>query len=129
MKQALKHSLLAVLLSRPVTFRPCVTGRSSQPAADVVQTWQKAGAVPGWMGIGDGLLLEFRRGDERKKGDLAALSFPVWKAGVVPLLPPPLRPFGLDLSNTEVADAGLKDLAGLTSLQSLSLYTALVVRG
>jgi internalin A len=44
-----------------------------------------------------------------------------WRERVVAKLPPPQQSFGLDLSFTEVTDAGLKELAGLKGLQTLRL--------
>ena len=78
----------------------------------------------------------FRQGKERKKGEVPAFRFHEWPAGFVAELPPdvfklpggvvawlpqPLTPFGLCLAETQLTDAGLKELAGLKSLQSHEL--------
>ena len=47
------------------------------------------------------------------------ISLAEWKPGVIGKLPQPQHGFGLFLSYTKVTDAGLKELAGLKSLQSL----------
>ena len=52
---------------------------------------------------------------------MPAFRLVVWKAGVFAELPVPPVAFELDLGNTEVTDAGLKELAGLKSLQALVL--------
>ena len=48
-------------------------------------------------------------------------QFSAWKEGVLAKLPDPGVPFGLCLNLTKVTDAGLKELAGLKSLQALYL--------
>ena len=112
--------------------------------AELVAAWKKAGARVGWMSA-DQLVLKFREGAEGKKGEVPAFRFPRWTAGVVAKLPQPQTAFGLDVqpdagngrgpegagrieelcnrwtSGTQVTDAGLKELAGLKSLQSLDL--------
>jgi len=50
-----------------------------------------------------------------------ALQLTEWEAGVVRKLPAPKVPFGLALVFAGVTDAGLKELAGLKSLQKLDL--------
>ena len=88
----------------------------------VVEAWRQAGAKVGWYGRAeDG-------GDrfcETKPNDVAAVPALRWRAfeaGIIVKLPAPSAPFALSLSHTEVADAGLKELAGLTSLQTLALH-------
>ena len=56
-----------------------------------------------------------------KKGEMPAFGFPKWSAVVLDNLPQPQAAFGLDLSKTQVTDAGLEDLAGLKCLQWLNL--------
>src|SRR5262245_20862651 len=74
---------------------------------EVVQAWEKAGAAAGWMSRGQYGMV-FRSGAKGKAGEVPAfLVFP-WKEGVLAKLPPPPGPFGLDLSNSAVTDAGLK---------------------
>jgi internalin A len=92
--------------------------------ADVVAAWQKAGAVPGWLGVDDKRgILEFRRGAAGKAGEVAAFSLRDWEPGVLGKLPPPGLPFALSLVETQMTDAGLKELAGLKQLQWLDLYS------
>ena len=49
------------------------------------------------------------------------IQFSEWKEGVLAKLPDPGAAFGLSLNSTKVTDAGLKELAGLKSLQALYL--------
>ena len=44
-----------------------------------------------------------------------------WKPGVLESLPVPTSAFGLDLVETKITDAGLKELAKLQQLTSLDL--------
>ena len=60
-------------------------------------------------------------GGPAKVGDLPAFKFNRWTDGLSAGLPVPAVPFGLDLSETRVSDAGLAHLARLTSLQALNL--------
>ena len=89
--------------------------------ADVVQAWEKAGAQAGWIGIDERGRLAFHRVAEGRPGEIPAFKFSEWQAGVVARLPQPPQAFGLDLSYTGVTDAGLRELAGLKTLQTLSL--------
>ena len=71
--------------------------------------------------------LEFVPEKEGKPGDLPAFRFFFWQegrwqGGRLAKLPAPAPAFGLSLRYTEVTDAGLKELAGLKSLQTLDLY-------
>ncbi len=90
---------------------------------EVVEAWKKAGAVVGWIGIdGDKCgHLEFRCAAEGKQGEVPAFRFPEWRPGEMAQLPQPPRPFGLDLTLTQVTDAGLQELIGLNHLQTLNL--------
>jgi internalin A len=88
---------------------------------DVVAAWEKVGAQAGWMWQDKFGQVMFRSGSESKVGDVAAFSMGWWKSGVLSTLPAPEQPFGLDLERTELADAGLKELAGLKQLQALNL--------
>ena len=57
-----------------------------------------------------------------KPGEVLAFHFDVWTAGIIAKLPQPPTAFGLDFYNSNVTDAGLKELAGLKSLQQLDLW-------
>ena len=95
--------------------------------ADLVAAWKKADARVGWMSVDRfGGFGWFREDTEGKKGEVPAFAFFDWTAGVVAKLPQPQTVFGLDLSFTgdfaaPLTDAGLKELTGLKSLQSLNL--------
>ncbi len=52
---------------------------------------------------------------------MPVFQFSEWEEGVLVKLPDPGAPFGLCLNLTKVTDAGLKELAGLKSLQALYL--------
>jgi hypothetical protein len=90
--------------------------------ADVVTAWKKASAETGWMWVDlVGRARVLPEGQVPTFGDLPVLRFITWKAGVLPDLPAPSMPFGLNLNLTAVTDAGLKELAGLKHLQALDL--------
>jgi internalin A len=101
----------------------------SQLPAEIVAAWVKAGAQAGWMGDEKFGWLVFRSGGEGKEGEVPAFGFKQWQPGVLSRLPQPERAFGLSLqperafglSLQTVTDAGLKELAGLKSLQALDL--------
>ena len=110
-----------------------------------IAAWQRAGAKLGWLGINEELEMEFAEQPDRLKAAIPAFKFVRYVGDVIHLLPAPEIPFGLmlknpnvkntqprdltrftnlqalDLSGTDVTDAGLKDLASLTHLQALSL--------
>jgi len=88
------------------------------PAA-IVKAWKDAGATVGWMKVDDSGVLKFN--DEPEAGAVPAFKFAHWKAGILPKLPLPETPFGIDLSKTELMDAGLKEFANLRTLTSLCL--------
>ena len=88
---------------------------------DVVSAWMKAGAQVGWLGHETFGHLMFHDGTDGKAGEVPAFQFPAWKAGVIGTLPVPQHSFGLSLIHTDMADAGLQELAGLKSLQSLNV--------
>ena len=87
---------------------------------ELVAAWREAGATVGWMKDDEGWLL-FRQGVEGKPGEVPAFHFRKWTGGVVGQLPQPQQAFGLVLRGKEVTDAGLVELAGLKSLQTLDL--------
>lgn len=111
-----------------------VLASSSEPAAhvsteqgpeplppDVVKVWKAAGAEVGWMGSVSGGLQLFRTLDKGLPGEVPALSLSKWKSGVLPKLPAPERLFGLKLWNTQITDAGLKEMAAMKNLTCLDL--------
>lgn len=85
----------------------------------IVKAWKDAGATVGWMKVEKSGALSFV--EKPEAGAIPAFRFPKWKDGLVAKLPIPEAPFGLDLSKTEVMDAGLKELAKLKNLTSLCL--------
>ncbi len=88
---------------------------------EIVQTWRDAGANVGWMNMN----LHLNRHMFEAEGEARAMpvfQFSEWEEGVLLKLPDPGgAPFGLCLNLTKVTDAGLKELAGLKSLQALYL--------
>src|SRR5262249_10775412 len=84
---------------------------------------ENAGVTPGWMADVEWGPNFLRDDDEDaaawKVEKLPAFRFYKWQAGVLSKLPPPQRGFGLSLDNSEVTDAGLKELAGFKRLQTL----------
>src|SRR4029079_14523520 len=79
----------------------------------------------GWLGparhTGD---LEFstKREDLEARRTLPAFKIREWRAGMLAKLPAPARPFGLDLTEAEMRDSRLKDLAPLKQLTALNLH-------
>ena len=79
------------------------------------------------LGIVDGSgYLAFRKAARAKTGEVPAFLFWTWQDGIVARLPRPQKAFGLFLGGTSIRDAGLKELAGLTSLQSLHIAGTMV---
>ncbi len=87
---------------------------------EVVQAWQQAGALEGWVGNHSGLLV-FRSKPEGLTDVVPAFQFSAWQVGLLGKLSAPQAPFGLYLRFTPVTDAQLKSLAGLKSLHTLHL--------
>lgn len=85
----------------------------------IVKAWKEAGAVAGWMKVQDSGVLAFS--EKPEPGAIPAFRFTKWKDGVVPKLPTPDAPFGIDLAKTDVEDTGLKELAKFKTLTSLTL--------
>jgi hypothetical protein len=65
--------------------------------------------------------LTFVPRDEGQKGDIPAFRLRAWQAGLLPKLPEPEVPFGLDLTKLPLTDRWLVDLRGLKNLQALNL--------
>ncbi len=87
---------------------------------EIVKAWRGIGANVGWM--------KMHLGDNRPKFEVegkaratTVFQFSEWKEGVLAKMPDPGAPFGLCLNSTKMTDAGLKQLAGLKSLQALYL--------
>jgi hypothetical protein len=91
---------------------------------EVTKAWKDAGATVGWMKTEDSGLLAFI--DKPEAGAIPAFRFAKWKDGILPKLRLPEAPFGLDLGKTEITDTGLKELAQLKSLTSLTLCETMV---
>jgi hypothetical protein len=108
--------------SKPGTDHYLFRWQRSKPAEpiskEIAQAWKKAGAEVGWMRLDDSVFLPDKEG---MSGDLPAFRFSTLKEGVLAKLPDPAAPFGLELADNKLEDAGLKGLAGLKSLQALSL--------
>ncbi len=91
-----------------------------RPAPEVIAAWEKAGAEFGWISVNQWGHLDWRSGKAKPvAGAPPAFLFKVFPTGRLTALPPPEVPFGLRLNGHQVTDAGLKELAGLTQLQSL----------
>ena len=91
-----------------------------------VTAWKKAGAKVGWLGkikVGEPGAggLHFRPTPDGQEAVVPAFKIASWQEKLLVGLPAPAVPFGLDFYNSSVTDAGLKQLAGLPSLQSLHL--------
>src|SRR5262249_52116183 len=93
------------------------------PAAAVKASWEKAGAVFGWVSVDPHGYLVWQPGEEQPRaGALPGFRFDVFPAGGLKGLTPPEVAFGLWLEASRVTDADLKALAGLKELQALSLW-------
>src|SRR5439155_12146978 len=94
-----------------------LNGSAAQPAqqpipAALIAVWEKAGATFGWISVdAEGRLLF----DQQKPplASLPAFRFSLSPFGQLKLLPPPEAPFGLWLEQTELTDAGIKELHNL----------------
>src|ERR1700677_5381752 len=80
----------------------------------VVKAWTDAGAVVGWIHVNHEFgVLQFSVGKSPPDGAVPAFRFAAWAENMLAKLPVPGALFGLDLSGTQVADAGLKELVRL----------------
>ncbi len=68
-----------------------------------------------------GSTLTFVPRDEGQKGEIPAFRLRAWQAGLLPKLPEPQVPFGLDLTELPLTDRWLVDLRELKNLQVLNL--------
>jgi internalin A len=97
----------------------------------IEKAWAAVGAEIGWMRIrmqideqlsrAPGYTLMFVPRDKGQKGDIPAFRLRAWQAGLLPKLPEPQVPFGLDLTRLPLTDRWLVDLRGLKNLQALNL--------
>jgi internalin A len=91
----------------------------------IEKAWAAAGAEIGWMRIDVRMyarcILTFVPRDEGQKGDIPAFRLRAWQAGLLPKLPEPQVPYGLDLTKLPLTDRWLVDLRGLKNLQALNL--------
>jgi hypothetical protein len=90
--------------------------------AATAAAWKKAGAEAGWMGTDPkNVSLKFARQPDGLTAAVPAFRFKKWQENLLAGSPAPAVPFGLHLVGKPVTDAGLKELAGLKSLQALNL--------
>ena len=106
-----------------------VAADTPQPLPEnIVTAWKEVGAEAHWLRACPAGFPQYIPEKEGKPGDLPAFRFVVWHEGLLAKLPAPVTAFGLALYNSQVTDAGLKELAGLKSLQTLDL-TKVTERG
>jgi internalin A len=111
---------------KPVAQAPAEQKPTPLPEA-IEKAWAAAGAEIGWMRIECKemyvamLGLTFVPRDEGQKGDIPAFRLRAWQAGLLPKLPEPQVPYGLDLTKLPLTDRWLVDLRGLKNLQALNL--------
>ena len=89
-----------------------------------VAAWVKAGFTAGWMGpLKNSSFISFFERLEALEASKAVPAFkaPRRKPGMLESLPAPTTAFGLDLTYTQITDAGLKEVAKLQQLTSLEL--------
>jgi internalin A len=115
------------LEAKPVAQAPAEQKPTPLPE-DIEKAWAAAGAEIGWMRKIDeqlsrapGYTLMFVPRDEGQKGDIPAFRLRAWQAGLLPKLPEPQVPFGLDLTRLPLTDRWLVDLRGLKNVQALNL--------
>ena len=97
----------------------------------VVAAWEKAGFDAGWVGPHKkNGSIRFSESLENRDASKAVPSFKKnnWKPGVLESLPVPTSAFGLVLRKIQITDAGLKEVAKMTHLTSLSLYGTRVTK-
>ncbi len=107
-----------------IGLNPALASQLQKPSpfpVEITAAWEKAGAQAGWIAPDELGNPVFRVGVHGQEGEIPAFKFKEWKPGVIGLLPTPKRGFGLSLHYPKMTNAGLKDLAGLKSLQSLEL--------
>ena len=113
------HAVMFALLLGQVGFADEKNDAPKPLPDNIVKAWKDAGATVGWMKVDPNGLLSFN--EKPEAGAIPAFRFLKWKDGIVAKLPVPEAGFGLDLAKTEVTDSGLKELAKLKKLSSLTL--------
>ncbi len=117
-------AVLAVLASCGLDVLAAVDAdkkEASEPLPrEIVKAWRGIGANVGWMkmDLGDNRPTFQVEGEIR---GMTVFQFTKWKEGVLAKMPDPGAPFGLCLNGTKMTDAGLKEVAGLKSLQTLDV--------
>ena len=112
----------AVLAALLMLATGACTDRAGSPVAktdapqflpeNIITAWTEAGGEVGWLRVRPNGFPEFVGEKEGKHGDLPAFCFDEWQEGRLATLPAPAMAFGLDLGDSEVTDAGLKELVG-----------------
>lgn len=113
------RALLLVLVTGSFAFAEDGKDLPKPLPENIVKAWKEAGATVGWMKTESNGVPAFV--EKPEPGAVPAFRFAKWKDGVAAKLPAPGVPFGIDLAKTEVGDDGLKELAGFTTLTSLTL--------
>ena len=92
---------------------------------DLVAAWKKAGGEASWVIPGVSTYpLVFHKGEVFLIGEMPAFIFKEWPLGVIGGLPQPDRGYCLSFKGTGKTDAGLKELAGLKTLEALDLQAS-----
>ncbi len=87
----------------------------------VVDDWQKAGALVGWVGRNHHGFVEFRARPEDLIDVVPGFRFLEWRPGLAEKLSIPEAPFGLYLWEAKVRSTELKHFARFKSLHTLYL--------
>jgi len=122
MRALLLTAALAALAADPGR-RPGPNHAATSPplSPELVAAWQRAGATLGHLNTHWDGMDYFFPGFAGEEGEVPVFQFREWKRGVLAGLPQPQGPFGLDLRNTQIGDADLKELAALKELRYLCL--------
>jgi hypothetical protein len=96
--------------------------------ADVVAAWMKAGAIFAWYEPNNPRSGDWRASDSKPSGPgvLPVFTMSKLEGEMISKLPKPSAPFALILSRSGCTDAELKEVAGLSSLEYLSLGQTMV---
>lgn len=119
MKANRSVALAALVLTAGIAIRAGADEPKALPR-DVTDAWEKAGAMTGWVGRDENGALGFRAGGPGKKGEVPGFRLVRWEAGALAKLPAPAAAFGLDLSSSTASDADMKALAKMKSLDTLN---------
>lgn len=109
--RALVFALVLIAAQSGAVAQPDAKDLPKALPENVVKAWTAAGATVGWIKVDTSGVPSFV--EKAEPGAVPAFRFAAWKDGVVAKLPAPTAPFGLDLTRTEITDAGLKELATL----------------